>query len=74
MILYIYLFIYTHIYIYIYIYIYIIDVKKVDNQLNVVYGTLRKNRCSRNLLLNFKLLLFIYIYLLIITINFNAKK
>ena len=25
-----------------------IDIKKVDNQLNVVYGTIRYERCSRN--------------------------
>ena len=28
--------------------VYSIDIKKVDKQLNVVYGTFRYERCSRN--------------------------
>ena len=28
--------------------IYIIDIKKMDLQLNVVYGTIRYGRCSQN--------------------------
>ena len=30
------------------LYIITIDIKKVDKQLNVVYGTIRYERCSRN--------------------------
>ena len=52
-----------------------IDIKKVDKQLNVVYGTIRYERCSRNPLSG--PLLFIYnnmylSYILIITTNFNV--
>ena len=36
----------------------IIDIKKVDKQLNIVYGTIRYERCSRNPLSG--TLLFIY--------------
>ena len=31
-----------------FVYINNIDIKKVDKQLNVVYGTIRYERCSRN--------------------------
>ena len=60
----------------IYIYIYIIDIKKVDKQLNVVYGTIRYGRCSRNPLSGPLLFIYnniyLYIYILIITTNFNV--
>ena len=53
-----------------------IDIKKVDKQLNVVYGTIRYGRCSRNLLSGPLLFIYnniyLYIYILIITTNFNV--
>ena len=53
-----------------------IDIKKVDKQLNVVYGTIRYGRCSRNPLSGPLLFIYntiyLYIYILIITTNFNV--
>ena len=42
------IYIYIHVYVCACVYVYIIDIKKVDKQLNVVYGTIRYERCSRN--------------------------
>ena len=58
------------------LYKHIIDIKKVDKQLNVVYGTIRYGRCSRNPLSGPLLFIYnnIYLYtyiLIIITTNFN---
>ena len=39
---------YIYVCVCVYIHIQIIDIKKVDKQLNVVYGTIRYERCSRN--------------------------
>ena len=54
----------------------VIDIKKVDKQLNVVYGTIRYGRCSRNPLSGPLLFIYnniyLYIYILIITTNFNV--
>ena len=56
-------------------YILPIDIKKVDKQLNVVYGTIRYGRCNRNPLSGPLLFIYnniyLYIYILIITSNFN---
>ena len=58
-------------------YVYIIDIKKVDKQLNVVYGTIRYGRCSRNPLSGPLFFIYnniyLYIYILIITTNFNLN-
>ena len=40
----------------------VIDIKKVDKQLNVVYGTIRYGRCSRNPLSGPLLFIYTYIY------------
>ena len=46
----------------------LIDIKKVDKQLNLVYGTIRYGRCSRNplsgplLFIYNNIYLYIYIY------------
>ena len=54
----------------------IIDIKKVDKQLNVVYGTIRYECCIRNPLSGPLLFIYnniyLYIYILIITTNFNV--
>ena len=61
---------------YVIMHVYIIDINKVDKQLNVVYGTIRYGRCSRNPLSGPLLFIYnniyLYIYILIITTNFNV--
>ena len=64
-----------YIYIYVCVYHHII-IKKVDKQLNVVYGTIRYGRCSRNPLSGPLVFIYnniyLYIYILIITTNCNV--
>ena len=66
----------VYVYVYVCVCVCIIDIKKVDKQLNVMYGTIRYGRCSLNPLSGPLLFIYnniyLYIYLLIITTNFNV--